>query len=105
MEQVADIGQAHLGHQVQRALGVGQGRGQPAVELLAGVLAHGVNRVLDDGAFLRLGHAHQVARVVGAVRVKLPALVGAGLDHLGVVLAHRHIERDAAAHVAALHGL
>ncbi len=105
VEQVADIGQAHLGDQVQRVVGIGQRRRQPAIELLAGVFADGVDRVLDHRALLRLGHAHQVTRVVGAVRVELPAVVGAGLDDLGVVFANRHVQRHAAAHVAALHGL
>ena len=104
MEQVTDVGQTHLGHQVHGVGRVGQRRRQPAVELLAGVLFDGVNRVLDDGALFGLCHAHQVTRVVGAVRVKLPAVVGAGLDDFGVVFAHRHIERDAAAHIATLHG-
>ena len=103
MEQVADIGQAHFCHQIHGALGIGQCRRQPAVELLAGVLFDGVDRVLNDLPLLLLIHAHQVAGVVGAVGIKLPIFLGAGFDHLWMVLTHGHIERDAAAHIAALH--
>src|SRR5512134_513053 len=105
VEEVADVGESHLGHQIERTLGVGEGRCEPAVELLAGAAADRVDRVADERALLVLAHAEDVAGVVGAVRVELPAPRGARFDDFGMVIAHRDVERDAAAHAAAVHRL
>ena len=105
MEQIADIGQTGLGHQVQGLVGVRQRRREPAVEFLTGVLFDGVDRVADEFALLVRRHVKHIARVVGAVGVKLPTALDTGGNDLGVVFTQSHVERHAAAHAAAVHGL
>src|SRR6266850_1880767 len=57
VEQVADIGEAHLSYEIERALGVGERGGEPPVELLPGDTLDGIDRVLDQLALLRFAHA------------------------------------------------
>ena len=66
---------------------------------------HGRECILDHRAFLRLGHAMGVARIVDAVAEQLPASLEKSLDDLRVMLAQRDIERGAAAQTEAVHDI
>ena len=96
VEQVAHVAHPVLGEQTHRPLGVGEGRREPPGEALARVAEHCRDHVLDDRSLLRLVHPEEVARVVDPVGEELPSCRAARLDDLGMMLAERDVQRDAA---------
>ena len=100
VERVLD---ALLRQHVLGRLVVGDGGRQPAVERLAAVFQDGLAAVGDHGALLVFRQVVEIARVVGAVAEQLPAELAAALDDLGIVIAHRDVQGDAAAHAVLGH--
>ncbi len=103
VEQVAGVFHAVFRQQVEGPRRAGEGRGQPAGHILPGAILDGADAVLDQRALLRLVHAVGVAGVVDPVAEELPAALAAGFDDLWMVVAHRDVERDGAAHAGRVH--
>jgi hypothetical protein len=100
---IADIFDAVLGKDIERAHGLAERRAKPAARRLADAFADGGDDVLDQRTLLRFRLAGEQGRVVVAVAHPLPAELLAFLDDARITRAHVGVQRDRAFDAVALH--
>ena len=105
VDPVADVFDAVLGEDVERAHGFAQGRAEPAARRLSDALGDGLHHLADQGALFLFGLLVDQDRVGDAVAHPLPAELVALLDDAWVLVADVGVERDRALEAVLLHDL
>ena len=105
VDPVADIVDAVLGQDIERAHGLAQSRAEPAARRFADALGDRSHDCLDERAFLRFRLAGEQGGIVVAMAHPLPVEFSSLFDDARIALADVGVQRDGPFDAVALHHL